>query len=226
MKIKHHGLAFNGFDVNAILSGRKTSHTVVIEPQPIWNVEVDGNMYSGNMKSYVKVDNHPNWKKQFIANTFRIRVDDLIYVRESYIIHDSTNGDYTLYRADAEDYKLNSGEKWISSCSMPKHLSRVWLKVKDIRMVKVKDVTEEDVINEGYTEDSFYDNFKGIMGYSLDGWENMKEDFVGEECEITEADPLNWYYWKIEPKNNEDNQDKWVFIYEFEIFENRDEEDI
>jgi len=94
-------------------------------------------------------------------------VGDLIYVRETWNIHDLTYDDYnggwemgyplmvipkekplfhhvTLYKADSEDEG-----PWRPSIHMPKWASRIWLEIVDVRPERLQDITEEDAIAEG-----------------------------------------------------------------------------
>ncbi|KJY84807.1 hypothetical protein TW81_02085 [Vibrio galatheae] len=94
------------------------------------------------------------------------RKGDLIYVRETFAA--LGHNDYQQvspnhiteiheYRykasekesiANCQDYEVR-GYKWVPSIHMPRHASRLTLKVTDVRIERVKDVTEEEAKKEG-----------------------------------------------------------------------------
>jgi hypothetical protein len=89
--------------VQAILEGRKTITRRIVEPQPIWSVDQDGNLYEGNHKGYVKVDGHPDWPNQFAYQFARWKKGDLLWVREGFRVNSWVPDDAELtfrYEAD------------------------------------------------------------------------------------------------------------------------------
>jgi hypothetical protein len=143
--MKQHPILFSTEMVQAIRQDIKTQTRRTIKPQPIDNTEVDGNFFEGNHKGYVKVDGHPNWKKQFIHEFCRYKIGDVLWVRESWnrlII----GGGYR-YKADGDfnDPQL----KWKPSIHMPKAACRIWLEITDIRMELLHDISPADALAEG-----------------------------------------------------------------------------
>lgn len=68
---------------------------------------------------------------------------DLLYVRETFIKSE--------YATDLYYYKTDGGVsgKWKQSIHLPKSGSRIWAMVEDIRVERVKDISEEDAKAEG-----------------------------------------------------------------------------
>lgn len=61
-----------------------------------------------------------------------------------------------VYKADGvslEEIKDTAFGKWKPSIHMPYEACRLWLKVTDVRVERVQDITEEDAKAEGYASD-------------------------------------------------------------------------
>lgn len=87
---------------------------------------------------------------------------DILWVRETWCKYDSEhvfNGKRYAYKANTspesdrcrQDY-IKSGfpYQWRSSSTMPRLAARLFLKVKSVRAERLRDITEEDVIAEGF----------------------------------------------------------------------------
>lgn len=78
---------------------------------------------------------------------------DLLYVRESFNWdwkdYPQRTEKYYFYKASTDDSFLASGEHWKPSIHLPKWASRIWLKVTDIRVERLQDISEADAIAEG-----------------------------------------------------------------------------
>lgn len=93
-------------------------------------------------------------------------VGDLIYVRETFAalghndyqqVNPNHISEIHEYRykasekesiANCEDHEVR-GYKWVPSIHMPKHASRLTLKVTDVRIERVQDITEDQAKSEG-----------------------------------------------------------------------------
>lgn len=71
-------------------------------------------------------------------------VGDILWVRETFTKTEA--GNY-LYKADLPT--LAGGIKWKPSIFMPKEACRIWLKITDIKIEKLKDISEADAFDEG-----------------------------------------------------------------------------
>jgi hypothetical protein len=72
---------------------------------------------------------------------------DLLWVRETFsktMLQDEA-GWFTVYKADGDDVAA----PWKPSIHMPKSAARIWLKVKEVRVERLQDITTEDAISEG-----------------------------------------------------------------------------
>lgn len=72
---------------------------------------------------------------------------DILYVRETWcddrqFTHDDTPGQY-FYKAGSSNERF----KWRPSIHMPKEATRIWLKVTDVRVERLQDITIDGIRN-------------------------------------------------------------------------------
>ena len=144
-------ILFNTEMVRAILDGRKTMTRQVIKPQPQGHFEVSENPI------YIYDTDFSQGKIMPPYQT-----GDILYVRETWYLTDCLglqNG--YIYKASVDERQLRILEKttgiipkWYPSIHMPKEVARIFLKVTDVRVERLQDMTEDDAIKEGFVEDS------------------------------------------------------------------------
>lgn len=150
---------------------------------------------------------------------------DILYVRETFAwcpcwdcgmdteqgactdhIYHSEKKEYGcyMYRASCEDNEYPSADTWHPSIHMKKDIARIWLKVTDVRVERLQDITEVGIRKEGIEVDP-----KECAG---------KFDFISElfllfqrlwNSTIKKSD-LDRYGWNANP---------WVWVIEFELCE-------
>lgn len=174
-------ILFNTDMVRAILDGRKTVTRRLIKPEP---------------QRYFEVNEEPLYIYDTDFQQGRIippyQPGDILYVRETWVKVNSVPVQYG-YRVD-NNYLV---PRWHPSIHMPKEAARIWLKVKDVRVERLQDITEGQVQKEGI------DVCNGVYrGYS-DGIEMFEELW---NCTIKKSD-LDRYGWGANP---------WVWVIEFE----------
>lgn len=80
---------------------------------------------------------------------------DLLWVREScqhtkiLNLHPTDENYGFVYKADDQPWQDMEGWKWKPSIHMPKAAARFWLRITDIRIERLHDITEEDAKAEG-----------------------------------------------------------------------------
>ena len=154
MSARERPIIFSGEMVRAILDGRKTQTRRVIRPQPPdWVHE----LRVGVSGLWVGFD------KDGCERGYEVRCPygvpgDTLWIRETH--HQHKDGSVT-YRADMDSEGLfwslrNDGcqheyivDKWTPSIHMPRWASRISLTVKDVRVERVQDISEEDARDEG-----------------------------------------------------------------------------
>jgi hypothetical protein len=180
---------FNTADVQAIMTGRKTMFREVIKPQPTSN---HSKLYKEHLKqTWSDLEMGGVWKSRF-------QVGDIVSVKEAwneeYFTVDHTNRqDHSfMYKADGYgERKL----KWHSPVTMPREAHRLFIKITGVKVERLYDISEEDVIKEGTI----------LPNYA-------------EECitDVHYPDPIEVYKLR-HPSQWQSNQ--WHFAYEFKVVE-------
>ena len=172
--MKARPMLFNGEMVRALLCGRKTQTRRIIKPQiEPWGkngYKWDGHKPNSKYGAWAYSD--PN-DIQFCmqGNSLHGQVGDLIWVKETWkpTINDDVCG--VTYRADdkfieiedteeaserwvsvrrpEEQHPSNVEPKWRPSLFMFRWASRLTLRITDVRVEQVQDITEKDAIAEG-----------------------------------------------------------------------------
>lgn len=123
----------------------------------------------------------------------KYQVGDILYVRETfcpnYFDEFVSNKLKCAYRADWNP-KLINGDipepKWKPSIHMPKGLARIFLKVIDLRVERIQDITEIQVIKEGFNSkfDMETDTFYPEGYFFVEAWNEIYGDW--------ESNPFVW----------------------------------
>lgn len=151
------GKIFNEQEVQAILVGNKTMFREVIKPQPNYQVNVD--VRCGNEIIIASVD-HP--KEVFCLPKYPYKVGQKIFSKESFAyIQDPEDcaresepceihykADYDAQGLDKQDAK-DIGVEFLPASRMPELASRLTLLIKEIKVERLQDISEEDAIAEG-----------------------------------------------------------------------------
>lgn len=199
-------ILFNGDMVRAILDGRKACTRRVIKPQ--WE-ECPHCKYVHNEYIYDKMaENVYCARCGYPLEAERrspYQLEYILYVRETWGHPISLNSDKQyVFRADkiAESGFENDSHIWHPSIHMPKEAARIWLKVKNVRVERLQDITAEQVVKEGTT---------GLTMDLIQSSDELKRHYdipfaVLWDSTIKKAD-RNLYGWAANP---------WVWVIEFE----------
>lgn len=212
-------ILFNTEMVQAVLDGRKTETRRIINPQPIWDIEGSGNIITGDHKYCIKVDGHPNWRKQFV---FEVpcrygQVGDKLYVRETWAFREKHNKYY--YKADWTEKSPYGDVKWKPSIHLSKKASRIWLEVTGVSIERVQQITQEGSRAEGVSRSAPHGHgFRGLVIETTPG--NFIEDEYGESHSTGAEDclicPFKHLWNSINAKRGfswEKNPFVWVVKY-------------
>ena len=189
-------ILFNTPMVRAILNGRKSCTRRLVKPEP---------------QGYFEVNEEPLYIYDADGNQGKItppyQPGDILYVRETwqYLYELDGNeqiiegtGKYYYAATDTipfDTYVDASGVThervpWHPSIHMPKEAARIWLKVTDVRVERLQDMTDDDAEAEGC-----FDYTSIALGFP-DVWDST----------IKKSD-LDRYGWDANP---------WVWVIEFE----------
>ncbi len=99
-----------------------------------------------------------------------------------------------MYRASCEDNEYPSADTWHPSIHMPKEAARIWLKVTDVRVERLQEITEDGAKAEGA-------NFKN--GKNVGFEEKMNRTAIERFTEIwngtIKKSDLDRYGWNANP---------------------------
>jgi hypothetical protein len=196
-------ILFNTEMVQAILEGRKTVTRRVIKPQPIAGIRKSVFVPSGIE------DGHGREIKLLY------KVGDILYIRETWQLlpsgFDEIPPEY-WYIYKATDELSDECTRWRPSIHMPKKAARIFLKVTDVRVERLQDMTDEDCIAEGikpvrvpgstnYREEREFQIACGIA--TIEKYEELWDSTIKKQ-------DLDKYSWEANP---------WVWVIEFERVE-------
>lgn len=199
-------ILFNTEEVRAILDDRKSVTRRVIKNNP---VECTSKVVEGVCKLCDDKGGFylPN---EYIKLRALYQAGDILYVRETWCRFDcsSCEGDghfncskepderegCYMYRASNEIW----GDHWHPSIHMPKEAARIFLRVTDVRVERLQDITPAGCVKEGLSNDIInqYEtkDFPMIFGKAI--WNRS-----------IKSKPLVIYGWYANP---------WVWVIEFE----------
>lgn len=209
--------------VMALLEGRKTMTRRTNN--------LDDINYMPSSVSYAFIDNEHRFfdpgSEYFIWRSCPYgKSDDLLWVRESFNRYEPDGYGFN-FKADfvpggryfSEDDRYP--HKWKPSIHMPKVAARIWLRVKSVRLERVQEINESDIVSEGV---QILCN-DGRPIFEL-GTPNSPCSFLPNGCFAKDAEPLTdkqllFAHWaslwcKINGRESWD-ENPWVWVVEFEV---------
>lgn len=165
-------ILFNTDMVMAILDGRKTVTRRLIKPQPKARLSYLFAGYGCGKWSYPSKGAVEIWGADYQSPddlteeekgmlwTPPCHTDDILYVRETWCLR--YDGEKYFYKADKntprEENRLIDYDhvSWKPSIHMPKEAARIFLKVTNVRVELLQEITEEQALSEGAPDDSDY----------------------------------------------------------------------
>jgi hypothetical protein len=222
-------ILFNTEMARAVLGGRKSCTRRIIKPQPDKKHihllgYVNGSTGRKNIGSFGFGANEHGGAIQYVKPPYQ--PGDILYVRETWerfecwncdgdergncpkepkkSVLDKTCGCY-MYRATDE---IRGDAKWHPSIHMPKEAARIWLKVTDVRVERLQDITEDGCIAEGI----YPSNCRGCnatFGCDVcpdEGYDEFDKFMEIWDSTIKKTD-IDRYGWNANP---------WVWVIEFE----------
>ena len=199
-------ILFNTEMVRAILDGRKTMTRRVIKDKDITNnfdIDVDGSVYA-----YIDQATGDSYPPTAIA---KYQVGDILWVRETWQDMSNDEGDY-VYLADGDkgltEWSITTKQlRWKPSIHMPHEAARIFLRVTNVRVERVQDITIKDIRSEGTTLSKIEEPEVSNEAYLWFEFQNLWNSTVKKS-------DLDTYGWNANP---------WVWIYEFERVSKNDQ---
>lgn len=138
-------ILFNTEMVRAIMDGRKSCTRRLVKflsgENPRWTGYIKDGLMLYNGKNEPCIRKAP------------YQPGDILYVRETWGYPIALNSDKKyVFRADevAESGFKNDSHIWHPSIHMPKEAARIWLKITDVRMERLQEITEDQTEEEGF----------------------------------------------------------------------------
>lgn len=191
--MKIHPILFSTEMVQAILAGRKTQTRRVSKHQYWSHSEIIDVNRNG---IFQKVDRNVSCPYG--------KPGDLLWVRESFVKFETFNETLFSYKASP---KTNLDVNWRPSIHMPKDAARIWLRITNIRVERLKNITEEDAIAEGV------ENITESKYGFLCKWNDSK---TGDTI-LGTAQTAFSYLWKSINGEQSWKENPFVWVVEFEV---------
>lgn len=202
-------ILFSSPMVRAILDGRKSVTRRVVKPyvqREITNTSGETSTDPVNISDvdieyladawngagwYVTLSEYPEEGSRFLGHCPYGKPGDLLWIRETWMCgeygrrHQSQG--MVHYRADAESLGA-----WRPSTFMPRWASRITLRITDVRVERLQEITDNDALAEGITG-VLDDGIWSYNGHVLprDGFADLWDSINGKSCPWTD-NPFVW----------------------------------
>ena len=196
-------ILFNAEMVRAIMDGRKRCTRRLVKFLSAENPRWTGYIKDGLMLY--------NGKNEPCIRKAPYQPGDILYVRETWHKYIKRVGEgKSCHLAEFYGYKASiansedADEPWKPSIHMPKEAARIWLKVTNVRLERLQDITEDGAEAEGaidnrgfiHSPENEYDRIYTAREHFIEIWDRT----------IKKSD-LDIYGWDANP---------WVWVIEFE----------
>lgn len=239
-------ILFNTDMVRAILDGRKTVTRRICKDANECTVP-DMSFYNADKRTYA-VHNYSNKehtdKLSIAERTCPICPGDILYVRESVfqgvghyldVIGETVcvlTNDFEYYADglhEKDHWKDKYERTWMHrrpSIHMPKEAARIWLKVKDVRVELLQDITDEQAKTEGirgYSKDGNLYKYAVTDDWWIDYHNKHRKLFIGswwQDMPRTAKEAFSYLWNSTIKKSDLDtygwDASPWVWVIEFE----------
>lgn len=206
--------------VNAILNGKKTQTRRIIDADLNNHYLPD---CKGKITYFQDAWGCPECGLHHATNSLKCRYGepgDVLWVRETWqwegdtSYKDAVPVGHWWYKADEGRIWNNGPSKWKPSIFMPKEACRIFLAITDIRVERLKDISEEDAKAEGIE----------VAGNTKRAFRNYGYKFTGIfSCDSTNKgtswydDPKAFFFSLWESINGKESLDAnpWVWVIKF-----------
>lgn len=195
-------ILFNTEMVRAIIAGRKTQ-TRRIVPEKLVDEYYEFDEYV-NAVAPIDVPMQRDYERGYFQKRSRFNKGDILYVRETFSL---LHGNY-IYLADGLGEYEDCGVKWRPSIHMPAEAARLFLRITDVRVERLNEISEEDAIAEGVG-----------AGFQMNaGWPDYTR-IVNGVCELTQDTAALSFQTLWDSVYGNWDSNPWVWVYTFERIE-------
>lgn len=194
-------ILFNTEMVRAIFDGKKTQTRRVVGDVGIAQY-FDIWTYHKKKRQAVFM----GFEKPIYIN-YKYDISDILYIKETWAVNPEFS-DEIIYKADDtdDDWKINyENFNWKPSLFIPKEYARLFLKVTNVRVERLQDISNEDCLKEGVK--------RNVDGAGKN-WYSSSLDIEAEYDNPIYPFRLIWNKTAKDGYKWEDNP--YVFVYEFE----------
>lgn len=215
--VKERPILFSAPMIKALLEGRKTQTRRIVKPIPKWAelfpICDPAGMADGHCVKWWDGEHEGVGVAQDCPYG---QPGDHLYVRETWAgyrekvagVRDGVP--IVAYRAtDEGDYE--PGMKWKPSIHMPRWASRLTLKITDVRVARLNDISEADAIAEGCEAGMVPDTGWGPVPLGPDGWTIQTPGFwasAAGKFQMLWGEAYGEDAWALNP---------WVWAVSFEV---------
>lgn len=225
-------ILFNTEMVRAILDGRKNCTRRIVKPQQLVGLLPD-KCKNGMPENFLKERKFvfkpycDMADAELISSAYKppYQPGDILYVRETWNYFYALDGNNQIieetgryyYRATDsfpyEEYvdasgKRHSNAPWRPSIHMPKEAARIWLKVMNVRVERLQEITEDEAVKEGIYQSNCKEcNAPFGCDACPDEGYNEIDGFADLWNSTIKKSDLDRYGWDANP---------WVWVIEFE----------
>ena len=151
-------------------------------------------------------------------------IGDILYIRETWKHAQDVYGDQPptyVYKVGEKSKNgfclpdLEVEDRWHPSIHMPKEAARIWLKVTDVRVERLQDISREQIFKEGCGTGSGIDP----NDYAKEEW----YEFHGLDCDYDRASFAGLWESTVNDKDTGKygwGANPWVWVIEFERIDN------
>lgn len=203
---------FNADMVRAILDGRKTvTRRLVKKKYENTELKMKTDKYGTRLieiqeniegETFGKKPDGGSWQKllPYIEPKAPYNVLDTIYIRETWQCLNPYSDKEYVYKATCDaDFSKDIGS-WKPSIHMPKEAARIWLKVTDVRVERLRNISIQDMLSEGIDQTGIITATGAIEYRVINRFEELWNSTIKKSA-------LDIYGFEASP---------WVWVIEFE----------
>ena len=228
MATQYKPIIFSTEMVQAILEGRKkltrrTQGLEIINKNP-------NDWFSDGFIILGRFIFHNLNSKEEIKIKPKFEIGDILWVRETFQKFNNKEG-FAYYAS--ENSATQNLVSWKPSIHMPKEAARIFLEVTNVRVERLQDITEEDVIAEGVKMIKKGEKYEDLENgeliskkheenyyYFYPGHDDFRDDSYMPRSVFPNAHISSFFsLWCLIHNEKSWKSNPWVWVYEFKVVE-------